>query len=191
MTDVPYRERQTMTSLRPFPMRLIGLGVIGALLAAPGHAQPRPEGRAAVLQKLTDCRKLTDGVARLACYDEATAGLEQAEAKGEIVVVDREQAQNVRRQAFGFSLPSLSIFERGEKPEDLSNVTGQIESARLNRSGKWVVQLTDSAVWEQIDTTPVVRRPRPGMTVKIRKAALGSFFMNIDGQTAVRARRVE
>lgn len=183
--------RQSMRSSRRVWATGVGLAIAGAVLAGAAGAQPKPEARAAVLQKLTDCRKVTDGATRLACYDDATASLEQAEAKGDIVVVDREQARSVRRQAFGFSLPSISLFERGEKPEDLSNVSGQVESARLNRSGKWVVKLTDGAVWEQTDTTPVARAPKAGMQVKIRKAALGSFFMNLGGQTAVRARRVE
>ena len=30
------------------------------------------------------------------------------------MVVDRDQARQVRRQAFGFSLPSISLFEKGE-----------------------------------------------------------------------------
>ena len=161
------------------------------LCAWPAYAQPSMEGRAALVQKLADCRKVADDTARLACFDTTAAALEQAEAKGDIVVVDRAQAQQVRRQAFGFSLPSLSIFDRTGRPEEVEQVTAQVERAYLNPNAKWVVVLEDGAVWEQIDNQPVPRKPRAGSKAEIRRAALGSFFMNLDGQRAVRARRMK
>jgi hypothetical protein len=162
-----------------------------ALPAGPALAQAKPEGRAALVQKLSDCRKLTDDPARLACYDQATAALEQAEAKGDIVVVDREQARTVQRQAFGFSLPSLSVFERGEQKEAVDNVSGKIASARPDGSGKWVLKLEDGAVWAQIDVTELSLYPKAGQSVTIRKATLGSFLASVEGRRAFRVRRVE
>jgi hypothetical protein len=173
----------------------IAVAVLAALafpaLAAPALAQPRPEGRAAIVQKLVDCRKTADDAARLACYDRAAEALDQAEARGDIVVVDREQARKVRRQAFGLSLPSLSLFDRGESDEELNTVTGAVRAARQDATGRWTVTLDSGATWTQVDTSPLRRTPKPGMTVKIRKAALGSFMMNIGDQHAVRAKRVE
>jgi len=160
-----------------------------AMGAAAVSAQPKSEGRTEVLQRLIDCRKVADDAARLACYDAQVAAVDQAEAKGDIVVVDREQARSVRRQAFGFTMPSMTLFERGEKPEEIDNVAGVVKSARRGADGKWVVELQDGAVWAQIDTEKVSRDPRPGMEVKIRKAAIGSYMMNLGGQRAVRARR--
>lgn len=162
-----------------------------ALLATTASAQPKPEARSAVLQALVDCRKLTDAAARLACYDQATVALDQAEAKGDIVVVDREQARKVRRQAFGFSMPSLSLFERGESQEELESADGVVAVARMNGAGKWVIKLADGAVWTQIDSNAIFREPKPGMAVKIRQASMGSFLMSIDNQRGVRARRSE
>ena len=49
--------------------------------------------------------------------------------------------------------------------------------------------LEDGAVWRQIDGESPFNAPHAGSTVKIRRAALGSFFLNIDGQTAIRAQR--
>ena len=83
------------------------------------------EERAKELQQLIDCRKIADPTQRLACFDQAASSLDQAEAKGDIVVVNREQARKVRRQAFGFTMPSISLFERGEKPEDISSTEGK------------------------------------------------------------------
>jgi hypothetical protein len=167
------------------------LAALAVALGGAAVAQPKGESRAAVVQKLVDCRKITDDAQRLACYDQATAAFDQAEAKGDVVVVDREQARKVRRQAFGFSLPSISLFEKGETQEEIENTTGVVSTARQNGMGQWIVKLEDGAVWAQIDSHEVNRTPKPGMPVKIRKAALGSFLMSIDNQGAFRARRVE
>lgn len=160
-------------------------------LATAALAQPKGEGRAQILQELVDCRKLTDDTARLACYDKASASLDQAEQKGDIVVVDREQARKVRRQAFGFALPSLSLFEKGETPEELENVTGEVAVASVNGAGKWTIRLKDGAVWVQIDNNELHRTPKPGNPVKIRQAALGSFMMSINNGGGFRVKRVE
>ena len=167
------------------------LALLAGIGATAAVAQPKPEARAAIVQKLVDCRKLTEDSARLACYDQAAAALDQAEAKGDIVVVDREQARKVRRQAFGFSLPSISLFEKGETQQELENVNGEVDVARQDGSGKWILKLKDGAVWAQIDTNELFKTPKPGMTVKIRKASMGSFLMIVDNQRAFRARRVE
>lgn len=165
--------------------------VLLTALVAPAVAQPAPEGRAAILSKLSDCRKITENAQRLACFDSAVGALEQAEAKGEIVVVDREQARKVRRQAFGFNLPSLDLFDRGESPAEIANVSGKIATARQTGAGKWVVTLEGGAVWEQSDTAALNRPARPGMAVSIKRAALGSFLLSVDGQRSYRARRVQ
>lgn len=162
-----------------------------ALLATGAGAQPKGEARSAMLQKLVDCRKLTEESARLACYDQATAALDQAEAKGDVVIVDREQARKVRRQAFGFSMPSITLFERGETQEELENVSGVVAVARVNGAGKWVIKLEDGAVWTQVDSKELFKDPKPGMAVKIRQASLGSYLMTIDTMGAFRARRSE
>ena len=163
----------------------------GSLAAAPPPAGLSASTRAKVLQSLSDCRGLTDNAARLACYDAATAGLEQAEAKGDIVVVDREQARDVRRQAFGFTLPSLAMFEKGEKQEDIDTTTGTVASARQNGARRWVVKLEDGAVWTQVDSTEMFSDPKAGDPVRIKKASLGSYLMVIGKNGAVRAHRDE
>jgi hypothetical protein len=175
--------------------RLAATLVLAAALSAPSLAAPpavgsaKGEGRAVMLQKLIDCRKIADNAARLACFDEAAAAMDQAEAKGDIVVVDREQARKVRRQAFGFTLPSLSLFERGEKPEEIDTMQGKIAAARQNSAGKWVIRLEDGAVWAQVDTNEVPNAPQAGDPVTIRKASLGSYMLSLGHHVAFRAHR--
>jgi len=153
--------------------------------------------RAAVLQAIVDCRAMTSADARLACYDTAAARLDEAEASGQVVVVDKEQARQVRREVFGLQLPSLDIFGRTVKgPDAADGVQGDVDrvaetvrSAWRQADGKWVVELETGAVWRQIDTTDLARAPHAGSRAEIRKASLGSFFMKLDGQPGVRAHR--
>jgi hypothetical protein len=168
-------------------LAILGLATLGGMALA----EPRTEGRAAIVQKLVDCRKLTDDSARLACYDQATAAFDQAEAKGDVVVIDRDQARKVRRQAFGFTLPSISIFAKGESQEEVDTSDGVVATARQDGAGHWVVKLEDGAVWAQVDSNELFKTPKAGMPVKIRKAALGSYLMDIGNQRAFRAHRVE
>lgn len=168
----------------------LALAVFGTLSAGAAWGQ-KPPTRAAIVDRLMDCRKVADDGARLACYDQAAGALETAEAKGDVVIVDREQARQVRRQAFGFSMPSLSLFEKGETQEELENVAGVLDSARQNNAGKWVIKLQDGAIWTQVDANELHRTPKAGAPVKIRQASMGSFIMSIDGGGGFRVRRTE
>ena len=175
-------------------IRATGLGLMAALtLAASGaEAQTKPRDRAGAIQKLIDCRALIDNAARLACFDLTAAALDVAEAKGEIVVVEKEQMKAVRKQAFGFTLPSLSMFDRddrGERAEPLDRITATLVRASRNNAGKWVMELEDGAVWIQSDSEPLPRGAKAGSTVEIRQASMGSFFVNVDKQRAIRASR--
>lgn len=176
------------------PLRLAATAgplVVALVIGSAAQAAPaaKPPNRAAVLQGLLDCRTKTDSAERLACFDAAAARMDQAESKGDIVVVDREQARTVRKQAFGFILPSLSLFDRGEKPEQIDHYSGVIALARTNGSGRWTIRLEDGAVWNQIDGNPPNRDPKTGMKVEIRAAVMGSYMMSVDGQGAFRAHR--
>jgi hypothetical protein len=177
-------------SIRTGRATMICLAAALALSPAAAQAQGKA-ARAEVVQKLVDCRKLTDNTARLACYEAATAAFDQAESKGDVVVIDRDQARSVRKQAFGFTLPSISIFEKGEAKEDLDQSDGVVAYARQDGGGHWVIKLEDGAVWAQNGVEDLFKSPKPGMKVRIRKAALGSYMMIVDNQGGFKAHRVE
>jgi hypothetical protein len=167
----------------------------GALIAmgagSAGVAAPAPVGDSAILKPLLDCRALADPAARLACFDTAAGGLRQAQAQGDIVVVDKDQMRTARRQAFGLTLPSLAMFSRGVSDAELDTLTAVVQSAGHGPDGRWVIALEGGAVWRQIDDAPMARSPKAGSRADIRKGALGSFFMNLDGQRAIRVHRSE
>ena len=159
----------------------LALALGGTALAAP---------RPATLQAVIDCRAVSEAAARLACYDAAAARLDEAEAKGDIVVMDREQTRQARREAFGFTLPSFDLFSRGESAEKLDRASFKVVRAwESGANGQWSMELDSGAVWRQTDSETLSRRPKPGSTVEIRSAALGSYFMNVDGQRAIRVKR--
>jgi hypothetical protein len=174
------------------PLKLL-LAAALLVVAAPAWAAPSIalQGRADVLKALSACRAISDASARLDCYDKASAALDQAEASGDVVIVDRAQARAARRQAFGFNLSALSVFDRALAKDEVNSLTTTASSAYQNSEGKWIIVLDDGARWRQIDDEVLNRAPHAGSAIKIRPASLGSFVMNIDGQPYIHVHRDE
>jgi hypothetical protein len=164
-------------------------GALAALAVAGSAAGAEAPTRAPAMQPVLDCRTIADSTQRLACFDKAVDALAKAEETGDLVTIDRAQRRAVRRQAFGLTLPSLAMFDKGEKPEEANRITANLASASRNGSGKWVIVLDDGAVWRQIDDEELEPPPRRGQSAVIRRAALGSFMMRIEGQSSIRVHR--
>ena len=162
---------------------LTAVALAGPVLAAPRAAPTR----AAVVQAVVDCRKIEDAAQRLACYDAAVEAMNKAESTGDLVTLDRRQRQAVRKQAFGFTLPTLSMFDTGEKQVDQIDET--LATSHQIAQGKWVFQMQDGAIWRQIDDEWLSRPPHPGSVVKISRAMLGSYMLSVDGQPGLRVHR--
>lgn len=165
--------------------------VLAVLAVLPAVAADAPKSRAPALQAVVDCRKLTDGGERLACYDKAAAALETAEAKGDVVVVDREQVREAQRSAFGFNFRMPSFMTGGSggaKGEALDTLESEVAEAR-QVNGKWGIVLPDGAIWYQTDNEVLARAPKKGSKVAIKKGAMGGYFLSVDGQKSFRAKR--
>lgn len=170
-------------------MRIVVAGAILAFSASEAAAQE--PARADALERLAACRAQTDPGQRLACYDAAAAALDEAERAGDVVVLDREQMRETRRGLFGFAMPSLDIFNRGAElaeEDEIDNVSYVVRTAREARDDEWVFTMEDGSVWRQIDGR-MWGRPRAGQTAIVRRAALGSFMMNVGDAPAIRVRR--
>lgn len=177
-------------------MRPIALAAVCFFVAASASAQqpendpsPRPE----TLTRMLGCRTVQLQAERLACYDREVAAFEAAEAAQDVVVYDREQLRRTRRSLFGIPLPSLNIFGGGDdksESEDVSQIEMTISSVRQDSEGRYTFTLEDGARWQQIDTRMFSARPRAGQTIRIRRAAMGSYLANVGTQVAVRVRRV-
>lgn len=136
-------------------------------------------------EALMTCRTIADDAARLACFDGNAAALADAARSGDVVVTDREGARPSWRSLFGFGAARTAE----EQGEDVSEIETRVASAGQMASGRWIIVMENGQRWRQLDTRRLVTDPRPGHAVRIRRAALGSFLANIDGQTAIRVQR--
>lgn len=165
---------------------LAGVFIIGAgaSVALAADEPVRPD----VVQKVFQCRTMTDAQARLACYDAAVGEMASAEQRRDILFADRAQVNKTKKGLFGLDLSNLNIFGGDDDKDEVNEITGKIVSVgRFDR--KWTLVLDDGARWSQIDTKTLPRDPKSGMDIRIRKAALGSFLANIDGMNAMRVKR--
>jgi hypothetical protein len=164
---------------------LAALAAASTLSTQAVPAQDRPE----VLARLMACRAVADSTARLACFDTAAGALDTAERQGDLVVIDRAGVDETRRQLFGFQMPSLPRLFGPEGAVELDSIDSTLQGASLVGEGRWVCRLADGSEWRQIDSERVRFQNRPGQPVRIRKGALSSFLLTVDGSRAVRVRR--
>jgi len=180
-------------SLSPFarsaPMLFAGLLAVSAV---PLSAQVGPGTEDSdYLDGLKACQVIADNSERLACFDAAVGNIVTASDEGELQVVDREDVRQTRRSLFGFNLPNLRIFGSDEEEDEDELFTTTIESVRYLSGRKARFTTAEGAVWEMKNIPRRLRRIEPGDTAEFKPAALGFFFVRINGQLGVKGRRVE
>lgn len=179
-------------------MRLAAIAIPVSLLylspaALAQNAPQTPE----VLAQLYKCKTVSDDAARLACFDAGVGRVEQAEVNGELLAIDRQAAQEIKRESFGFNIPSLprlSLPSFGGDDDEQQDVTVlAIERVKTNRSGEFVFYTKNGQIWEEINRTSMRARPKgDDMMLHIRKAAMGSFLAQVNGKGAgMRVRRTQ
>lgn len=141
------------------------------------------------LVALLSCRNIESDALRLACLDRETAALANSRDGGDVIVIDRAQADATRRRLFGFSLPSVGALFGDDEPERIDEVESVLASAVRGGDGRWIFRLGDGAVWRQVDGDPARFTLRPDQPVSIRRASLGSYQLVTGGSRAIRVRR--
>lgn len=165
-----------------------GLALATLTVAGPGFGAEAGGGLASDLEA---CSTLKADAERLACFDTlATRALGQLRS-GALTIVDREQVKAVRREAFGFSVPALAGFFQGAEKAEIETVETTVQRVYRTSNRGWGLRLADGSRWEQTDQESLPRDPKAGDSVVIRRAAMGSYLMKIDGMTAFRAKREE
>ena len=180
-------------------MRVYHLGAIAVMaLVVAGGAAAKDKDPAPVqpqaFQDLIKCKQIAEPAARLACFDGQVTKLEQATDAGDLVIADRATMRQTRKGLFGFRLPGLGLFggnKAGADADEVTEIDTTISSARQFGYGNWRLTLADGSVWEQIEDARLVFDPKGGSKVHIYKGTLGTFRVNIDGQRAIKMRRVE
>lgn len=147
---------------------------------------PRPADAAAGDDDLRRCRALADAAQRLACYDALPAAPAASAAPAPAPAAPAAQAAHAasaaQAAAFGLAARREVVLDRIE-----SQIVGTFEGWGRNTR----FQLANGQVWQVSDGSSGVyylQSPR----VRVVRAALGSFILEIDGVTwAPRVRRVQ
>ncbi|WP_337660886.1 hypothetical protein [Erythrobacter sp. Alg231-14] len=164
-----------------------------AMLAGPVQAQDAPGEDADYLEGLKACQQIAEDAQRLECFDSAVGSIVTASDEGEVQVVDRDDVRQTRRSLFGFNLPDLGIFgsDDDEEEEEEELFTTTVVSVRYLSSRKARFTTAEGAVWEMKNIPRRLRRIQEGDTVEFNSAALGYFFIRINGQLGVKGRRIQ
>jgi len=143
-----------------------------------------------LIGELSACRSISESSARLSCLDKAAEALVQAHDAGDLTVVDRQQVNEARRNLFGFSnVALLSFLGSSNDREEISSIQTSLVRAASDSTGRWVFHLTDGSEWRQVDNESAHIRLQNGSEVRVRRAAFGSYFLNVGDARAIRVKR--
>ncbi len=170
--------------MRRYGVLMAMMAMLPATLAA---KDKEPAARPEIVQKLFDCRTITDPAMRLACFDAQVGVLVDAEATKAVVIADKDTIKKTEKGLFGFTLPKIGLF--GSDGDQIAEIEGTIASVRRMDRERWGFTLQDGAKWVQVVPKDLTRQPKSGMPIKIRRASLGSFLANIDNQPAIKVKR--
>lgn len=197
-----------------FLLPIIAVGILLSLGNRPARAADTDKDPLAALRK---CRTISDPSRKAACYDTAMDALEADRAANKISIITGTQIEGLQRDAFGFNLPSLPRLRFGHAPgAPGKNALSDAQDAKAGKvlkksksgevlrvaytvsrvstlpNGHKKIYLTDGQVWEQVGSDAPRFRGSPPYRVQIKKAALGSYLLAVEGsRRAVRVRRVK
>ena len=155
----------------------------GAVAKDKDKSNPTPP----VFQAVLNCKTIADSKDRLACFDRTVESLATANSTREIMVAERATVKEAERGLFGLSLPKIKLFG-GDDDEQIKEIESTITNLRRDENAALIFTIADGARWRQIDNQPIIAKA--GDKIKIRKAALGSFFANINGRSGFKVTRV-
>ena len=165
-----------MTHIAKLPL----LATAALMLLAPSAVQAQVE------ERMRECRRLADEGARIACYD--AIPLDAPEQRPAVEQAPAARAAPRAPAGFGASQLPAPPSAASSEPERIS---ARVARAVERQPGIWLVTLEDGTEWQFVDGAPSsYDPPRPGSTVEISRASLGSYLLRYAGQRAVRARRV-
>lgn len=165
------------------------LGICSAVWAAAAAAPPQASPRA-----LQACAEIGEDRERLACYDRLAGHASGADAgqtlaaPPSVPVAAPGAAQPVAASA-GAAKESFGLYaaEHPAPPPAAPSVVARIEALSHSADGRATVTLEGGQVWELDAADPLLAI---GDTVRIRRAALGSFLLETPTKRTHRAHRL-
>lgn len=171
---------------------VLGMALLGTAGSAAAQVSVERNSADGVRTSFARCRAITAADARLECFDKAAAALDTAIATKEIAIVDRQEVRKAQRSLFGFTIPRIALFGGGddkEPREEFTEINTTITSVTPIANGRVQLKLAEGdAVWAT--TEPMAFPPKIGRKVRIRRGALGNYFIAVDGERSVRGMRV-
>jgi hypothetical protein len=166
----------------------VAFGLTAASAGAQETATPPP-----ALEALARCRAIQADPERLACYDRESTALAGSIERGDVKVLEKSQIKTIRRSLFGFLAPKADVLgdSKGEDAETWNTLSAEIGAVSGLPNGRYRIVLDDGAVWQTTENPQRMREPRSGDKIEIERAALGSYWLRINGRHGVKGRRVE
>lgn len=147
------------------------------------------------LSTLYECAAIEEPEQRLACFDTSVANLRTAEQKKEIVAIDAKAARKIKREAFGFNLPSLSkiglpkLSLPGGGKDKTEALVASVKSIRTSRR-VLIITLENGQVWKEVGGH-LNYIPKGDLKATIKPKSVGSYLLSLNnGKTTVRGLRV-
>ena len=173
---------------------LTAMALGGGLAALPAQAQQSDTAR---LNAILACGMVEKKAERLSCYDslvrgtsgklskarkhEAELGVAPSADPGIVVTASPEKS-------FGSEDLPRTVKERTQ--HEIKQVIARATAATNDGIGHWTITLDNGTIWKMSETVPNFEPPHVGDAIRIRRASLGSFLMDVNFQTAVRVTRV-
>jgi len=161
-------------------IKLLNLLTIAAVAVIPQNAHADTKNASSkTLDALSECRKIANDTARLACFDRFAQSFETGLKNEDFKIVDKGDVRNIKKSLFGFSLPRVDLFGSKEPFMEIDSTVTMVRPVSND-----AVQMTiaeGNAVWQTTD--PISFPPKPGAKIRIKKGALGNYFLAIDGKS--------
>jgi hypothetical protein len=142
------------------------------------------------IDSLKACQTMADDAARLACYDAAVGKVVTASDEGEVRIVDKAVVTKTKRGLFGLGIPDFGLLSGDDDEEKLDLLQSVITKVSISGSTMFITIEDGGAVWRIKNAKSRIKRAKPGDPVEFKKAAMGSYFIRINGKTGVKGSRV-
>ena len=159
-------------------------------VAAPAFAQDDVEA----LEPFRECGAISEGPARLACFDAALAGADAA--------LQARHERRRRRTVEDFGLSGTQIEERYERevrraesgggtaedvadlaPPEPDSVTSNIAETFIDGTRRRVFLLENGQIWREGNNSSLRGRIRVGSSATISRGGIGGYRLRVEGRT--------
>ena len=147
---------------------------------------------------LAKCLAIAEINARVACYDAIARAERQTNGRNLEPLSSSEGQGSEPVPAAPISNPraefGLGADEREHlrpvQQQQLARIGAHVVSARMVGAGYWQISLDDGSIWQLTEVSRAFRPPHRGDAAVIRRAALGSYLLDLNGQPLIRIKRL-